>query len=755
MKKRPLLQRRNNRSSSPETLATMHERIREALNSGDVMKAVDQSRHLLEKLPHDGETLHLLGVALLKAGKHEEAIQRIEQATTINSQIPQYHCNLGEALRVAGLYDRGASSCRRAVELWPEYTQARINLGCCLFALKAFEDALAQFDTALGKTQSNADLHAFRGDALRELGHIASALNAYQQALSLNPGHVHAHTNLGPLLMMLGQAPEALDHCRRAVDLAPGHGLVHLNLGKCLALVEDIEAAMESYATAYDLMPHSAQLCCNIGDVWQEIGDLVQATSWFRRALEIDPERPETLCALAAVLREEGRVEEAVVQYREIIAGHPDIPEAHLGLAQSLWDDGDAEGAVTSYRQVIRLRPEFPAIQAAMGQVLASSGDMAGAIECFNLALAQNRNCIPALFGLATTLRGKFPEDSARHMLAMIGHENRRDGALSALHNGLAHYYDGIGAYDLAATHAHRGNATQWAYKSKRGWRYDPAEYAHYIDGVIATFTPEFFRRTASFGLDTEMPVFIVGMPRSGTTLVEQILASHPSVLGIGERTFASRGFGLFPALMDEAPPAGSKLFSLISEIEPTTVRKTAQWHFDQLQALMEKSGHAPETLHKVVDKMPDNFSLVGWIHTLFPRARIIHCRRDARDVALSCWITSFSSIPWACDLDHIAERILQYRRVLNHWREVLPSTMLEIDYEALVADQETQTRRLIEWLGLEWNPACLAFYRGDRLVRTASVSQVRQPVYRQSVERWRRYEEALAPLLKKLETAA
>jgi hypothetical protein len=170
-----------------------------------------------------------------------------------------------------------------------------------------------------------------------------------------------------------------------------------------------------------------------------------------------------------------------------------------------------------------------------------------------------------------------------------------------------------------------------------------------------------------------------------------------------------------------------------------------AGWHLDRLREL--------DGVHeRVVDKMPDNYQCLGWIATLHPRAKIIHCRRDVRDVAVSCWITNFARIRWANDLEHLAERINEYLRLMAHYRAVLPIPILEVSYEHLVADQEGVTRRLLDFVGLEWDEACLSFHRTERLVRTASVAQVRQPIYQRSVARWKHYEEALQPFLAKVQ---
>jgi hypothetical protein len=216
-------------------------------------------------------------------------------------------------------------------------------------------------------------------------------------------------------------------------------------------------------------------------------------------------------------------------------------------------------------------------------------------------------------------------------------------------------------------------------------------------------------------------------------------------VLGVGERPFAVRGF-------DGWVHAGTDGAWRLPGTEG--VREAARWHRAELANLIAKSGRDPARVLRIVDKMPDNFSLLGWLVTLFPQARVIHCRRDLRDVAVSCWFTQFSQIEWCCRFDHIAARMRDYRRIMHHWRQVLPVPMLEMDYEALVTDQERESRRLVEFLGLDWDPACLAFHKSDRLVRTASVTQVRQPIYARSVDRWRRYEAELGPLFATIETA-
>jgi hypothetical protein len=243
------------------------------------------------------------------------------------------------------------------------------------------------------------------------------------------------------------------------------------------------------------------------------------------------------------------------------------------------------------------------------------------------------------------------------------------------------------------------------------------------------------------------VPVFVVGMPRSGTTLTEQILASHPRVHGAGERGFAGRAYASLPRIMQrEATP-----IECVVDASPDHVRAAATVHLQRLHDVADASGHDPANVDRIVDKLPDNYQLLGWIVTAFPNAKIIWARRDPRDIAVSCWQTQFAKIQWACHHDHIAHRLEQHERLMEHWQRVLPVPILVSDYEALVADQEARSRELVDFAGLEWNEACLRFNETERVVRTASVTQVREPIYSRSVERWRRYEVVLADVFKRV----
>jgi tetratricopeptide (TPR) repeat protein len=402
-----------------------------------------------------------------------------------------------------------------------------------------------------------------------------------------------------------------------------------------------------------------------------------------------------------------------------------------------LKERGRLDEAMTCYRRALDSKPNYAVAHYNLGCVLEESGDLSGAETSFRAALQNDRRFAAAHKKLADLLRGKLPQQDMAAQRQLLDDTRLTDAQRLLLHFGLAQVLDARGEYAEAAQHLERANALQLSDWQARGRKYNLPGHELFVSRMMGVCMPSFFARVRDFGLDSELPVFVVGLPRSGTTLIEQILASHSQIFGAGELKLANNTM----AALDED---GTSSFEGLRHLEHTTARRLASRHLEELQAF------SPTAL-RIVDKMPDNYLFLGLLAILFPRARFIHCRRDLRDVAVSCWMTHFPEIRWANDQRHIASRFHQYLRMMEHWRTVLPAPMLEVDYEETVADLEGVARRLVDWCGLEWEPGCLAFHQGKRVVRTASVVQVRQPVFRTSVARWKHYEHALGPLFARL----
>jgi tetratricopeptide (TPR) repeat protein len=708
---------------------------------GRLDAAAEIYRAILAEDPDQADALHLLGVVAFQQGNHPLACELIGRAVALQPGAAPFHANLAEVYRATGQFDRAVRCCRTALALQPDSPEAANNLGLALLAQGDPAAAVPQFHAALQARPTDALLHNNLGNALRLHGDTAAALASFRRALELKADLAEAHTNLGQLLLEQYQNEPALHHCREAVRLRPDLPEAHNNLGNVLRALGRLDEARDAYQAALKLNPQLALTYNNMGQALQEGGQLREAIAWYQRALQLDPDAARTHCNLASALEEQQDFEGAVSGYRRALQLQPDYAEAHNGLGFVLHEQGNYPEALTEYRAVLRLKPAFATGHCNLGNILEELGSLGEAQAGYREALRHDPDHAAAWALLATQLRGRLPPEDEQAIRRLLARPHLAPGKRLALHFGLAHVLDARGAYAEAAEHLRRGNALARQLWQTQGRAYDPETDARHLEALMRGFSPEFFRRTRGFGLDTELPVFIVGLPRSGTTLTEQILASHSRVHGAGELIYLRDSFHALPAaLRSPAPPT-----DCLAGLTPEAARQVAGRHLDRLRALSAGA-------ERVVDKMPENYLYLGLIATLFPRARIIHCRRDLRDVAVSCWMTNFRHLTWASAPEHIAARFRAYRRLMEHWRAVLPVEVFEVSYEETVADLEGVARRLIAWCGLEWQDACLAFHQTARPVRTASVSQVRQPIYTRSVARWRHYEPDLAPLFRELE---
>ena len=470
-----------------------------------------------------------------------------------------------------------------------------------------------------------------------------------------------------------------------------------------------------------------------------QAGRLQAAEQVYRQVLQVEPNQPDALHLLGVIASQMGKHEVAIEYIGRAIglignqaAFHNNLGEAYRALHR-------IPEAVACYSRAIELKPDYAEPHNNLGVAFKEQGKLDEAVACcLRAALRHNPQSAFAHCKLAELLGGKLPENDLAAQRRLLEETELTDAQRLLLHFGLAQVLDARGEYAEAAEHLARGNAMQLSECRRLGKEYDLEEHESFITQMIEVCTPDFFERVRGFGLESELPVFVVGLPRSGTTLIEQILASHSHVFGAGE----------IALVHDTVAALGGQSADYIGglrHLDRETAHRLASQHLERLRAL-------DLTALRIVDKMPENYLSLGLLASLFPQAKLIHCRRDLRDVAVSCWMTRFQKVRWANDQQHIASRFHQYQRLMEHWRKVLPVPLLEVDYEETVADLGGVARRLVAGCGLAWEPACLEFYQAKRPVRTASTVQVRQPIFRTSVGRWKHYEHALASLFARLE---
>jgi tetratricopeptide (TPR) repeat protein len=673
--------------------------------AGNLGEAETLYRRVLDVDPRNPDALHLLGVVAQQFERYEVAIQLIRSALRERPSMAAAHSNLGAALQAVGQMDEAVACFRKAVQLKPDYVEALNNLG----------------------------------NALQNQDKLVEAIAILQQALRLRPGDAVSLTNLGIALQKQGRLDEAIAHHQQAIWHMPTHADAHNNLGSVLQAQGKVDEAAASYEQALRLRPNHVDALTNLGLALLTLGRVDEAIARHEQALHFKPNYHPAHNNLGVALTQKGKLDAAVASYEQALRIKPDYAEAHRNLGRIRLTQSRLEEALACYEASVRHEPNSPNAHCELGRVLQELGNFDGAESAFRTALRLEPGFAEALWGLTIQKRGQLTADDRTLLEQRLTEPNLNDTDRSKILFSLAQFGDAKGDYERAAAHLRQANALALASRRQNGKGYDPGEYERFIDSLVAGFTPEFFARVRGFGLETERPVFIVGLPRSGTTLTEQILAAHSRVFSAGELFVTHTDFNAL-GLLSEARNAFAELPGLQCDV----VRRLAQQHDDQLSAMNR-------TADRIVDKMPDNYLYLGLLAVLFPKGKFIHCRRDLRDVALSCWMTPLTS-PWSNDHEHIAGRIRGYKRLMEHWREVLPVSLLEVNYEETVSDLPGVARRLVEWCGLDWEPACLKFNEGVRPVRTASKIQVREPVYTRSVGRWRNYEREMNDLFAALE---
>jgi tetratricopeptide (TPR) repeat protein len=714
--------------------------------AGQFQEAAREYRLVLDAAPTDASVWRLLGAALHALGNLGEAERCYLQALDLMPNLAEVHCNLGVIQMARGRIDDAIASYRRALEINPAFSEPSNNLGLALIEQGKPEEAIASFRDAVRFKSDLAEGHYNLGSVLQRLGKPDQAVASYRQALELRPAYADALNNLGVALTSLGILDDAAAALQQALTIDPRHADAHNNLGNVFRQQGRLDEAIACHQRALEIRPNLAVAYNSLGIAYGVAWRMDDAVASFREAVRLQPDFAQAHYYLGAALQEQRRLDDAVRCYRRAIELEPGHADAYNDLSAVLTALRQTAEAAECLRTALRLKPHFPEAHCNLGVALGRMGEFEASEASLREALRLDARHVRAYSELAFLLGGRL-DDAHQSAMGQLATDPRlADGDHSRLHFSLAKVYDARGAYGDAARHAEQANAHDRVARRANAQTYDPAEHALSIDRTIATFTPEFFARVRGWGQETELPIFVFGLPRSGTTLIEQILASHPLVRGAGELNVGRRAVDLLSG------GTGSADTEALRWVDRDSLRRVAGHCLEQLQSL----GTSLTTEHglpvRVVDKTPENYLHLGLLAALFPRARFIHCQRDVRDVALSCWLIQFAEINWANDTDFIASRIHDYRRLMEHWRQVLPAPIVEVSYEELVANLEAEARRLVDGCGLNWEPACLAFHETRRPVHTASFAQVRLPIYKDSVGRWRNYSDALAPLFARLD---
>lgn len=543
---------------------------------------------------------------------------------------------------------------------------------------------------------------------------------------------------IGMQLAEQGRFAEALPYLQRAHARSPGNLNLLFTVAGALQLTGRLHEAVHAYEASASQRPDEVGLLVGWARALLMVDDDAAAVPLLDRALMLDP-RIATREGTLRLLWRPDRKDAALHVLRTLTAKHPDNIDLLCQYAQMLRAAEYLEEAQAAWNRYLSLRPGDALGPVEAGRLAISRGDRLAARALFARALAIAPDDPAALAEYAQSTEEPLDAPTLIQLTARLGRERDPEN-LALLHDALAHHHERLGQFAQAATEVARMNAAT-ARLLRPSERYDPALHAGEVAFASNAYTPALFRRLCQAGNHDRRPLFVVGLPRSGTTLLERMLAAHPDVVAIGEQTFAR--LGLLQAL---AASGG-----LPDNLTAMAVDAAAAWHLERLEDRLQRQGGHRQG-QRIVDKLPDNYLFAGWIHIAFPEAIVVHTLRDPRAVAWSCWSTHFARIDWSLQMEHIAHRIEQHRLMMRHWRQVMPKQLVEVRYERLIADPERELRRLLAALGLDWDAGVMDFARHKGFVASASRHQVREGIHTRSIGRWRNYAFALAPILPRLE---
>ena len=676
-------------------------------------------------------------------------VNRSGPRATARRGSPAAYLGMGNRQAEAGRLDHAMAQYRKALALDPAYAEAHNNLGVILHRQGRLEEAAAAFGQALILVPEDADAHLNQGNVRFAQGRLDQAAVHFRQAVALKPDQAEAHLNLGVVLLQQGRLEDAHASTRRALALAPDMVDGYRNLGAIAGRMNRLEEALACYRRALALKPDDAGVLMNLAVALVQMDRLDEAVTGLRRALTLDPNHPGIHRTLGNALMkqaDQGRADRRGVLlraaaadcYRQVVVLCPGDAAAYHNLGIALLHLDRLEEAAGAFGQALALRPADAETLNNLGVALFRLGRLDEAAACYRQALVLKPEYVEAHFNQSEVRRFRpgDPELAALEALAADA-DGLSSGQAVHLHFALGKALEDVGEHARAFGHFLAGNAAR-----RRLLAYDEAALRAQFSRMAAVFEAGLFDRCRGGGDPSSVPVFVVGMPRSGSTLVEQILASHPQVLGAGELTDLAEvaKFGLGPD-QPEAP-----FPDYLGRLDRAALGRLGRAYLARLPAL-------PPGRTRITDKMPDNFMLIGLIRLILPEARIIHTVRDPVDTCVSCFSKLFTEAQeFSFDLAELGRYYRWYHALMAHWRRVLPpDSLIEVRYEALVDDLETQARRLIGSCGLPWDPRCLSFHETRRAILTASAVQVRQPLFRGSIGRWRRYRPYLQPLLAEL----
>ncbi len=645
---------------------------------------------------------------------------------------------ISEAIELinTGHIEQAEALCRDAVARNPQDVNVTALLGATLLKSRRFDEAEKYLRATIQLAPSFAKPHEDLGRLLVEPRRAQEPAELLRTATRLDPSLEMAHFNLGKALVMLGKGKEADEAFEKSFDLNPerkklAHAAEHYKEGR-------LEEAEQLFGEVLRANPDNVDALRMMGTIALSASRFDEAERYLRRAISEAPDFVGAIIDRGRALKEQSRFEAAIGCFRNAIEMEPGNVQAHFLLGDTLSPAALTFEAIDAFQQTLELRPDHAGALLGLGHVLKTVGRQEEAVEAYRECIRLRPNSGPTYWSLANLKTYRLSDEDMQEMQTRVSSGKLNVESEVNFLFALAKATEDRGDYDGAWQYYRDGNA-----KRRAAEYYDSVQTEVKHDRVIEVFDREFLAERSGQGNDDPAPIFVVGLPRSGSTLIEQILASHSQVEGTSELPYV----GHVSASLNLNRADGVNYPAAVRELGPEHAKSLGQEYIRAAQM------HRTEGKPRFIDKMPNNFPAVGFINLILPNAKIIDARRHPLDSCLSCFRQLFAQgQTFTYDLTDIGEYFLEYQRLMDHWHEVLPGHALTIQYEDMVTDFENQVRRLLEYCELPWEDACINFYETERPVRTASSEQVRQPIYSQSINRWRNYEQYLGELVEVLD---
>ncbi len=739
------------------------------LFSNGLFKEALESISRLEKEYLDNPILfNISGACYAALGDLSEAVKNYEQAISINPSYYKAYFNLGNVFEELNQLDSAVLSYQRVIEIEPSYAEAHNNLGNVFRRLNQIDASIQSLEQAVTIKPDYVESHYSLGVIFQELGRFEEAVSCYKLILEYKPDFAEIHNNLGVVLQELGQTDKAINHLEKSLVLNPGFKEAHNNLGNIWRNAGKLAEAVESYIKAITIEPNYFEAQSNLGTTYHELNQLIDAERHYKKAIEINPNQVDMQYNLGLVLQSLEKFDESIEHYQKTLKINPGNADAHNNLGISFKELGQLDKGLKSFEKALEINPDYAEVHNNIGNVCMELGDVHQAIENYKSALLINKDYAEANNNLGLSLMSmgerklalSFYEKaiqidpkyaSAYHNLSALKSFSNDDDEIVQmqllssdintsdidkvyLFFSLAKVFEDLDDHEKLFEYLNQGNLLR---KKLLNYSISDDKKRHLLIKKMFSKSTKNNSNQLSFKESKQTPIFIVGMPRSGTSLVEQILSSHGDVFGAGELTFAGE---YAMTMLAQAKLNGEHGF------DNTSFSQMRNYYLDSISRLNFSEKF-------VTDKMPTNFEYIGFLISAFPESKIINIKRDPRATCWSIYKYYFSDRGngYAYDMNDLASFYRLYSDLMNFWHNLYPEKIYDLTYEELTINQEGETRKLLDFCNLEWDWSCMDFHENKRAVKTKSAVQVRQKIYQGSSDSWKKYMSHLQPLLNQL----